>query len=283
MSLVVSACGAAADLGTSAPSSVPLLDAPTSLAIDERADDVEVADRSETSETTAIDPDPAPANDDATTTTSVSDPAPSTTPTTVTTTTVQLPDPNAAFCQAATAIDELGTFTALDDAEAAAVFFDSQAERWGNAAATAPAPIAADVSTVATFNSDVRTLLAGADYDLFAVFQEVTELEASSGSDTARIRTDQFIFANCEITPPLAEQATAAFYGELLASADDRTVLAELLASAEVFTLDGALCFVDQATADVMHPLVGAPATAAQEAALTTALSACQISIGTSP
>lgn len=187
----------------------------------------------------------------------------------------------AAFCQAAGDLRELGTLTSYDDAEAAAAFFEAQVNRWDAAAVAAPSAIAADVQTVATFQGDVQRLLESNGFDLFASVEELTELEVSSGSDDALIRTDQFTFANCAVTPPLAEQAMAAFYGRLLDSAADRNFLAELLASAEVFSLEGAACFVDNATPDVMHPLVGAPATAAQDTALASVLSTCQLSIGT--
>ncbi len=283
MSLLVSACGAASEVGSSAvPTTLNLFDAGSTVVSE--MDDAPSAGSSTTastgdddaSETTEL-------NGESTTTSAIGSTQPTAAPTTTASVGPTIPaiDPNAEFCQAAIDIADLGTFVALDDTEAATTFFNAQADRWDAAATVAPASIAADARTVATFVADLRSLLAENDFDLFAVFEEVTELETSSGSDVARIRTDQFIYANCEVTPPLAEQATAVFYGELLESAEDQTFLAELLASAEVFTLDGARCFVDRATADVMHPLVGAPATPTQDAALASVLSACQISIGT--
>ena len=279
MSLLVSACGAAADVGTSAPNALELIDSTTTAP----AEIEEIEDIDASSTTTSVPTTESIEASEETTTTievgSTQTTAPSTTA--ASTTTIRPVDPNAAFCQAAIAIDELGVFTSLDDTEAATVFFNTQVDRWDAAASAAPPSIATDAQTVATFHGDLRTLLAANNFDLFAVFEELTELEVNSGSDVARIRVDQFTFANCEVTPPLPEQATAVFYGQLLDSAEDRTFLAELLASAEVFSLDGARCFVDRATPDVMHPLVGAPATAAQDAALSSVLSTCQISIGT--
>jgi len=277
MSLLMSACGAAADVGSSA--------APTSLGFVDEASTTPQLDGDQSSPTTA----PAStsvsaeSDDQSTDTTDDTSPDASTSSTTETgnTSTVPAADPNADFCLAAIRIDALGTFVALDDTEAASVFFNDQADRWRAAADVAPPAIATDVGIVATFSADLRTLLAANDFDLFAVFEALTELEVASGADMARIRANQFIYANCEVEPPLPEQATAAFYGELLVSTEDRQVLAELLASAEVFTLEGARCFVDRATTDVMHPLVGAPATTDQTAALSSILGTCQISIGT--
>lgn len=288
-SLLLSACSAASDV---TPAALPLTDDTTTSVDSDPSVEPDTDEPESATETTS--PLLEFTLEGGATTSEVVDQPSSTSststavaPTTVapssdeTTTTTPLVDPNAAFCQAAIEIDELGTFTELDDTEAATIFFNAQADRWATAADAAPPAIAADARTVATFNSEMRTLLAANDFDLFAVFEELTELEASSGSDAARIRVDQFIFANCDVTPPLAEQATAAFYGGLLDSADDRTYLAELLASAEVFPLDGAQCFADRATPEVMHPLVGAPSTVAQDAALSSVLGACQLSIGT--
>ncbi len=281
VSLMLSGCGAATDVGSStAPTSLALFDdVTTTVEAAEPFEDHEADGSSSTTTTVQASTSTETSSETTTTVTASTQPTASST-TAASTTTVPLADPNAAFCQAAIAIDDLGAFTSLDDTDAAAAFFNTQADRWDAAADVAPASIAVDVQTVATFHGDVQMLLERNDFNLFAVFEELTELEASSGSDVARIRTDQFTFANCEVAPPLAEQATAAFYGQLLASADDRTFLAELLASAEVFSLDGAVCFVDNATPDVMHPLVGAPATAAQDTALASVLSACQLSIG---
>lgn len=285
MSLSASACGAASEVSSTGPDSLNLFD-PTAATVETEletdsgaassltttpADDEPVS--TELGIETSVSTIPATTDDGSTATT-----APSTTATTVTT--APAVDPNADFCQAATAIQTLGTSVDFDDAEATALFFNTQADLWGNAAAVAPAGITSDTQTVATFFGDFRDLLAANDFDLFAVFEDVNELQVSSGSDLAQIRAEQFVYANCDITPPLPEQATAAFYGGLLDDVDDRTYLAELLASAEVFTLEGAQCFVDRATADVMHPLVSAPATPAQEAALSSLLSTCQLSTG---
>lgn len=281
MVFLVSACGAASDVASSeTPAELNLFEL-TTVVIEVNDDSLGV------SSTTAGDiadttPDSTePGEQATTTTTATSTPATEAPSATGGGPTIPVVDPNAEFCQAAVAIADLGTFVALDDSEAANSFFNAQADRWEAAAGVAPASIAADVTTVATFVGELRTLLAANDFDLFAVFAQVTELESTSGSDIARIRADQFIYANCEVSPPLPEQATAAFYIGLLDSAENRGLLAELLASAELFTLDGARCFVDQVTPDAIHPLVGAPATAAQDDALSAALSTCQLSIGT--
>ena len=281
---LLASCGAASDVGTSAaPDGIELFDTPVSSA------DVDVEAELETTVTTSADPEPTTSvtvEVEPTTTidsgsTTVTNDADTTSVPSSTTTTAPPRDPNAAFCEAAVGINDLGTSVSLDDPEAAAVFFDASADRWDVAAGVAPATISVDVATVASFRSDLRDILAAADYDLFAVFEEVAELEETSGADLALIRSDQFIYADCAIEPPSPEQATAAFYGELLGSSDDRTYLAELLASAETFSLEGAMCFVEQATADAMHPLVGAPSTPAQDEALANVLSTCQLSIGT--
>ena len=285
MSLLVSACGAASEVGSEVPTTLNLFDAGSTVTSE--VDDSQSAASSTTKPTDDefVDdaPDTTELKGESTTTLAVGSTQSTAAPSTTVRSAPTIPtvDPNAKFCQAAIYISDLGTFVALDDTEAATTFFNAQADRWDAAAAVAPASIAADARTVATFVADLRSLLAANDFDLFAVFEEVTELETTSGSDVARIRTDQFIYANCEVIPPLPEQATAVFYGELLETAADREFLAELLASAEVFPLDGARCFVDRAAADVMHPLVGAPATPAQDAALASVLSACQLSIGT--
>lgn len=281
-SLLVSACGAASEVNSAAPDSLNLFDETAETVESEPEEESTVDTDAATSSTSArVAPDSTSSSIASTTTTdanSTETTAPSTTAAVAATTTTV--DPNADFCQAASAIQALGTSVDLDDVEATSTFFTTQADLWNNAAAVAPAETASDVQTAATFFGDFRDLLAANDFNLFAVFEEVNELQVSSGSDIAQIRTEQFIYANCEIEAPLPEQATAAFYGELLDSAEDRTYLAELLASAEVFTLDEAVCFVDRATPDVMHPLVGAPSTPAQEAALSSVLDTCQLNTG---
>lgn len=282
MTLLATACGAASDVASSGgPDELSLFDSATTIVVEVDDGTAEIP-----STTTGEIPDATPNStepgEQATTTTAGPIPTTSAPSTTVGGgPTIPVVDPNAEFCQAALAIADLGTFTALDDTEAANTFFNAQVDRWDAAADVAPLSIAADVRTVATFVGDLRTLLAANDFDLFAVFAEISELETTSGSDVARIRANQFIYANCDVAPPLPEQATAVFYISLLDSAENRGVLAEILASAEVFTLDGARCFVDQVTGDAIHPLVGAPATPAQDVALSAVLSACQLSIGT--
>lgn len=281
-SLALVACGAASEVGTQgAPDSLDMFDPSTSTAAPESEPGTDDENDSEpTTTSTSIE---TTTSDDAAdpTTSTTDDPRDGTTVPPTTASTVPAVDPVAAFCGAAGDIVVLGTSVSLDDKEAAAVFFDATASTWAAAADVAPGSISGDVATVATFRSELRDLLAANDYDLFAAFEEATALEVDSGADQALIRSDQFIYANCEITPPTAEQATAVFYGSLLATAEDQTYLAELLASAEVFSLDGANCFVSRASADVMHPLVGAPSTSDQDTALATVLEACQLSIGT--
>lgn len=288
LGLLASACGGASEINTAGPDTLNLLDASSTVVEAEPADDepselastTTMAGTEPTStEPTSTEPNSADPNIDSSTTTAVgTTTAPSTTSAPVTTTAAV--NPYADFCQAAGEIQALGTSADFTDPEATAAYFEADVELWASAALVAPAAIATDTQTVATYVADFRDLLADNDFVLFAVFEEVSELEAASGSDLAEIRTEQFIYANCDATPPLPEQATAAFYGGLLDTVDDRTYLAELLASAEVFTLEGAQCFVNQATPDVMHPLVGAPATPNQEAALSSVLSSCQLSIG---
>lgn len=190
-------------------------------------------------------------------------------------------DPNAEVCAASAELTALGAFSTPDDAAAIESYFTSQAARWSDLAAVAPSGIAIEAATVADYSEQLRALLEANEWDLFAVAADATALESSTGADVARIVVDQFLDAACSIEPPTPERATAVFYTGLLVSAEDRTLLAEILASAEVFSLDGAMCFVERVTPDAIHPLVGAPATPAQEGALDAVLSACQLTIGT--
>lgn len=282
MCLLAAGCGAASEVGSStAPTTLALFDATTSTSTPEDGPSPTTGqgqDESTSSSTTATTERPAvvPTSDSTNTTL---EPAPSST--TQLGPTIPVVDPYEAFCEQVIAVEALGTFTTPDDPEATNSYFTAQAEAWALVATAAPPALATDAQIVATYFADWLGLLEANGFDLFAILPEITALEEESGADLARLRVDQFTYSACDVDPPLAEQATAVFYIGLLETPDDRAVLAELLASAEIFPLDGAMCFVEQATEDAIHPLVGAPATPAQDAALAAVLSACQLSIGT--
>lgn len=276
LSILLAACGAATEVQSA--------DGPTSLGLFEPTTTSASAELEPSSTTLKVST--TAAVDEVTTSTespSSSTAAPTTTDQPTTTespsTTVAV-DVNAPFCAAASSIVDLGTSVSLDDTEAAAVFFDQQAERWAAAVPVAPFVIAPDVVAVATFVDELRNLMVENDYDLFAVFDEAAALEAQLGSDEARIRSDQFIYRTCDIEPEAAVDATAVFYIELLETADGQEQLAEILAAAEVFPLDGARCFVGRTSVDAVYPLVGATSTTAQAAALDEVLGVCQLTMG---
>lgn len=193
-----------------------------------------------------------------------------------TTTVVDYPE----YCAASSAITELGTFSGLGDPAATEEYFTVLADAWTDAATVAPSVISSEVATLASVASQLLVLLADNAYDITAVVAEAGALETSSGSDQARIVVDQFSFLSCGAEPPMAEQQIAVFYVGLLATQEERAVLAELLAAEEIFGLDGATCFVGAATSDVIFSFAGAPSTPGQDAALAQVLSSCQLSIG---
>ena len=261
--VVLSACGAATNVQSA--------DGPTSLALFEpTTTQAALPERAETTTSTVPDPSStsAPGAEASSTTTVAAEP------------TTTAADSNAPFCAAVASILDLGAAVPLDDTEAAAIFFDQQADRWAAAVPVAPLVIAADISSVATFVDGLRKLMVENDYDLFAVFDDATALENQLGSDAARIRSDQFIARTCVIEQRTAVDATAVFYVELLETAEGREMLAEILAVAEVFPLDGASCFVERTSVDAVYPLVGAASTTAQAAALDDVLDACQLTMG---
>lgn len=281
--LMAAGCGAAADVTTSAgPTTLPLVDTDDSVVT------IEPSDAPTTESSSPLSTETPPSS-----TTSTSDPGPTTTeappstteassstaPTVGPTTTLAAPD-YAEYCAASASIAALGTFTGFGDPAATEAYFTAQVAAWTEAAALAPAVIDLDVENVASFTSQLLDLLAANDYDITAVIAEAGALEASSGSDEARIVVDQFSFISCEAEPPLAEQQTAVFYVSLLDTPERRAVLAELLAAEEIFDLDGASCFLEAATPESMFPFAGAPSTPGQDASLAAALSSCQLSIG---
>lgn len=189
-------------------------------------------------------------------------------------------DPFAPFCASYTQLS--GIDTALDPNDPAGIeaVFTALEAAWIDAASVAPAVIADEVETTRSFIVQLRQLLAANDYDFGAVIAEASELEQELGADTAQILVKQFGYLNCDIDPDLPADETAVFYASLLTTADRRGVLAELLADDDTFSAAGAKCFADRASAEVMFPLVGAPSTDDQQAALSQVLGICQLSKG---
>ncbi len=169
--------------------------------------------------------------------------------------------------------------TALDPNDPAgieAVFAELDAA-WADPVALAPSEIGAEVVAMATFISELRALLAANDYDFGAVIGAATELEQELGIDVAQILVDQFAYLECGVEPELPADQTAVFYASLLDTAERRGVLVDLLVEDGTFSIAGATCFADRATADAVFPLVGAPSTADQQAALSQILGICQL------
>jgi hypothetical protein len=276
--LIASGCGAASDVSTlDGPTTLPLVDAFDTVVATDPTDATTSEPRSPRS-SEAADPTTTQPSDDASTTTDgpvSTTEAPSSTTSTVAPITA-LPTPDyTEYCAASASITALGTFSGFGNPAATEEYFAAQVAAWNEAAALAPAVIASDVANVASFTSQLLDLLADNDYDITAVIAEAAALEASSGSDNAKIVVDQFSFISCEAEPPLAEQQTAVFYVSLLDTAERRAVLAELLAGEEIFDLDGATCFVESVTPTSMFSFTGAPSTPDQDAALVAALDSC--------
>ncbi len=189
-------------------------------------------------------------------------------------------DPFAPYCASYTQLSEIDTALDPNDPAGIEAVFTSLEAAWIDAASVAPAVIADEVETMRTFIVQLRQLLAANDYDFGAVIAEASELEQELGADTAQILVKQFGYLECDIDPDLPEDETAVFYASLLNTADRRGVLADLLTDDGTFSAAGATCFADRASAEVMFPLVGAPSTDEQEAALSQVLGICQLSKG---
>lgn len=273
---LLSSCGSAADIGTASPTTLALFDTTEATA----SITTSAPDTSEIGEVDEDEPTTTSTVPDGTTSTTDAPGQVSTTAAPTTTAAIgPIADPNGTYCAAASDVVALGSLTDIDDPVVVEAYFSALSTASAAVADAATDEIAPDARVVADFRRGFFDILAENEFDVFASFDAVTALDEQLGADDAIIRTDQFTYRNCALEPPLPEQATAAFYISLLGTADDRGALAELLAAAEVFDLDGAICFVEQATADAMHPLAGAPATAEQDAALAQTLSACQLSL----
>lgn len=189
-------------------------------------------------------------------------------------------DPFAPYCASYTRLSEIDTALDPNDPEGIEAVFTALESAWLDADSVAPPVISEQVATMSTFIVELRGLLAANDYDFGAVIAQVAELEQDLGADVAQILVDQFGYLQCGIEPEDPDDQTAVFYASLLNTAERRGVLADLLTDDGTFTAKGASCFADRATADVMFPLVGAPATDEQHAALSQILGICQLSKG---
>ena len=293
--LIVAGCGGVADVSSSnGPTTLPLVDATDTDATDTGGADTDGADTGGAG-TDAAAQRGAPSTSEqreatatpASTTVPLSDPSETGAPASTTQASDSTEHPisppagpaHGEYCAASASITALGTFVGFGDPAATEDYFTAQDVGWAGAAAVAPEVIASDVARVAAFVSQLLVLLADNEYDIGAVIAEAGALEASSGSDNARIRVDQFSFISCGVEPPSAEQQTAVFYVGLLDTPQRRAVLAELLAAEEIFELIGASCFVEVATPESMFPLAGADSTPEQDTALERVLSSCQLSI----
>ena len=266
--LVAASCGAAADVAAGdGPTSIPLLD------------ETSTSSTSLPEETTSTIADVTTTASITTTTTAPSTTAaPTTTPPTTSPPTTA--DPFAPYCSSYTTLSEIDTAIDPNDPAGIEAVFTSLEAAWIDARSVAPAVIADEVETMRIFIVQLRQLLAANDYDFGKVLAEASELEQELGVDTAEILVDQFGYLECAIDPDLPEDQTAVFYASLLNTAERRGVLADLLAEDGTFSANGATCFADRATPEVMFPLVGAPSTDDQEAALSQILGICQLSKG---
>ena len=271
IALVASACGAANDVAAGdAPTTIPLLDS-TEPAIVDTTDSAE-----ETTTTTAVETTASSADTDDSTTTTSEQATTTTKPATTSTTA----DPLAPYC---TAYNEFASGDASvnpADPDATAAFAAAQEAAWNELAPLAPASIEAEVAVMRDFTSAFRQILQAHDYDLQSAFPELVELEEEMAVAVPRILTIQFGLIECGAEASNPEDELAVFYASLLDTPDRRTVLAELLADGDDFTLEGAMCFVERASVDMMFPLAEAQATSEQAAALNQALGVCQLSGG---
>ncbi len=274
--LVGASCGAADDVASDeGPTSIPMLDT-----VDEASTSSEsVAEATTTTEaavTTTTSPS-STAGVSSTTAAPTTKPPTTKPPATSPQTTI---DPFAPYCSSYTRLSGIDTALNPNDPAGIEAVFTALEAAWIDAESVAPAVIAGEVKTMGTFTVRLRQLLAANDYDLGAVIAEASELEQELGADTAQILVKQFGYLECDIDPDLPADETAVFYASLLNTAERRGVLADLLSENGTFSTAGAACFADRASAEVMFPLVDAPSTDDQEAALSQVLGICQLSKG---
>jgi hypothetical protein len=273
-------CGSASDVGSGqVPTTIALLDSVETAAATTVETMLEPTTTTTTTTTTAVE-----RLDSSTTTESIASSTTSevnsTTITTAPPTTTTTVDPNAEYCASYNALAAMDTSITPGDTEATAAVFAAREAAWIQAAALAPASISTEAAIVRDFVSALRQLLAENGNDLGAVLFEAVELEAETGADVAQVIVEQFGLLVCGTETSVPEEQTAVFYAGLLDTDDRRSVLADLLSTDGVLSVDESNCFVAEATAEMMFPLTGAPSTPDQEASLGQLLGVCQLTAG---